>query len=237
MDLRELDNPAWAALNSRHAHLAIGEGQAKCYPAEVSPIAGVANLDALPDLAGILAPGGTAVIWAAEETQAPEGLELVLHFPLLQMAAFDPKPADVPDDAEAMTPADAPAMQQLAVLTKPGPFGLRTIEMGNYIGIHDGQSIIAMVGERMKPSNFTEISAICVHPDHQGKGHARRLTSIMMKRVVADGRVPFLNVLPDNRPAIALYESLGFVPRRLMEVHLFRKPGDDGTGDPFFSSL
>jgi predicted GNAT family acetyltransferase len=57
------------------------------------------------------------------------------------------------------------------------------------------------------------------------------------KRIVADGRVPFLNVLPENTVAIGLYESLGFTLRRRMHVHLFRKPGGDMADDPFFSSL
>jgi ribosomal protein S18 acetylase RimI-like enzyme len=237
MDVSELDNPAWAALSGRHAHLASGDGAVKRYPGEVSPFAAVADDADLPALTDWLAPGDNAVIWATGEREAPDGLDLVVRFPCLQMVAFEPTPADVAGDAEIMTAADAPAMQALAQLTKPGPFGLRTIEMGGYIGVRDGQTIVAMAGERMKPDRFTEVSAICVHPDHQGKGHARRLTSIMMNRVVADGRVPFLNVLPDNRPAIALYESLGFKPRRLMQVHLLRKPGGDGGNDPYFSSL
>jgi ribosomal protein S18 acetylase RimI-like enzyme len=237
MDTGELDNPAWAALTGRHAHLALGSGPVRRYPADMSPFAAIASADDLPALAKTMTPGDNAVLWATGDLQPPDGLELVVRFPCLQMAAFNAKPADVVDDAEAMTPADAPAMQQLALLTKPGPFGLRTIEMGSYIGIRDGQDIIAMAGERMKPDRFTEVSAICVHPDHQGKGYARRLTSIMMRRVLADGRVPFLGVLPENRPAIALYESLGFEPRHLMQVHLFGKPGGDGSSDAYFSSL
>ncbi len=237
MDIRQLDNPAWSALTSRHANLALRHDAVRRYPAEVSPFAAVADAADLPALTEMMAPGDNAVIWATEEHDTPEGLELVVRFPIQQMAAFDARPANVADDAETMTAADAPAMQQLALLTRPGPFGLRTIEMGDYIGIRNGGGIIAMAGERMKPGDFTEVSAICVHPDHQGKGHARRLTSIMMKRVLSDGRVPFLNVLPDNQAAIALYESLGFVPRRVLQVHLFRKPGGDGNSDPYFSHL
>jgi hypothetical protein len=94
-----------------------------------------------------------------------------------------------------------------------------------------------MAGERMKPEAFTEISAICTDPDFLGRGLARRLASILGRRIVADGRVPFLNVLPENSGAIALYESLGFTPRRMMQVHLLRKPGGDAGDDPFFSSL
>lgn len=241
MDTTQLDNPAWQALNGRHAHLAIGGGAVKRYPAAVSPFAAIESAAALPGLTDIIAPGDNAVLWSPEDLEAPDGLELVMRFPCLQMAAFDFRPADaadMPDSwAAAMTAADAPEMQDLAILTKPGPFGPRTIEMGSYIGVRDNGRLVAMAGERMKPGDFTEISAICVHPDHLGCGHARRLTSIIGRRIVADGRTPFLNVLPENAPAIALYESLGFVPRRMMQVHLFSKPGGDGQSDAFFKSL
>jgi GNAT superfamily N-acetyltransferase len=237
MKITELDNPAWSALTSRHAHLAIGDGPVRRYPAEVSPFAALGTPDALPVLAERMAEGETAVLWSPEELEAPEGLELMVHFPILQMAAFDFRPANVADDVEPLTTANVEEMIDLTTLMKPGPFGSRTIEMGSYIGVHENGRLAAMAGERMKPADFTEISAICVHPDFQGRGYARRLTSILGKRIVADGRVPFLNVLPENTAAIGLYESLGFVLRRRLHVHLLRRPGGDVADDPFFSSL
>ncbi len=237
MDISELDNPAWAALTGRHGHLALGDGPVRRYPAEVSPFSAVADLDALPVLAGRMGEGDVAVLWAPDDLEAPDGVELAMRFDCLQMVAFDFRPAPVADDADVLGLADAQAMQDLAVLTKPGPFGLRTPEMGHYIGVHAEGALVAMAGERMKPSGFTEISAVCVHPDHLGRGHARKLMSIVGSRIVADGRVPFLNVLPDNAGAIKLYESLGFAPRHMMKVHLLRKPGGDGATDAFFSSL
>lgn len=236
MDIFELDNPAWAALKGRHAHLATGDGPVRRYPAEVSPFAALETPDALPVLAERMAEGETAVLWSPDELEAPTGVELVARFPIIQMVAFDFAPVDA-RDAEALTLAHVDEMIALTTLMKPGPFGNRTFEMGNYIGVHENGRLAAMAGERMKALGFTEISAICVHPEHQGRGHARRLTSILGKRIVADGRVPFLNVLPENAAAIALYESLGFRLRRLMQVHLLRKPGGDITHDPFFSSL
>ena len=237
MDLTPLDNPALHALSGRHDYLALGQSPVLRYPAEVSPFAALETPDALPVLGSIMHEGDTAVLWSPHDLDPPKDLELVIRFPCLQMAAFDLRAAEVPDDVPAMTPADAPDMVDLAALTRPGPFHLRTIEMGSYIGIRIDGRLAAMAGERMKPGPFTEVSAICVHPDFQGRGLARRLTSIMARRVVADGRTPFLNVLPENRPAIALYESLGFVPRRMMQVHLLRKPGGETSEDAFFSSL
>lgn len=237
MDVSQLDNPAWFALNGRHAHLASGDGPVRRYPAEVSPFAALTEPSALPVLAERLSEGDSAVLWSPIDLDAPEGIELVIRFPCLQMVAFDFRPADVTDDADVLGLADVQDMQDLAILTKPGPFGTRTIEMGHYIGVHADAKLVAMAGERMKPDAFTEISAVCVHPDHLGRGHARRLMSIIGKRIVADGRVPFLNVLPDNTGAIKLYETLGFTARRLMQVHLLRRPGGEGSTDSFFSSL
>ena len=237
MDISALDNPAWSALTGRHAALASGDGPVLRYPAEVSPFAALEAPSALPVLASRMSDGDTAVLWSPDALEAPPGLDLVVRFPCLQMAAFDFRPADVADDASAMTMDDVDDMIALTSLTKPGPFARRTVEMGSYIGVRADGRLAALAGERMKPEGFTEISAICVHPDNQGQGHARRLTSIMGRRIVADGKVPFLNVLPDNRPAITLYESLGFRPRRLMQVHLLRRPGGDAAPDAFFSSL
>jgi len=237
MDFSELDNPAWAALTGRHAHLAIGDGPVRRYPAEVSPFAAIADPASLPVLAERMVPGEIAVLWAPGALEVPETVDLLMRFDCLQMVAFDFRPAEVNNEADLLGLEYAQEMQDLAVLTKPGPFGLRTPEMGYYIGVHDGEKLIAMAGERMKPDRFTEISAVCVHPDYLGRGHARRLMSIVGKRIVADGRVPFLNVLPDNTGAIKLYETLGFTPRHMMQVHLLQKPGGDGAADSFFSSL
>ncbi len=237
MDVSELDNPAWAALTGRHARLASGDGPVRRYPADVSPFSAIESPDAVEVLAQRMSEGDVAVLWAPAELEAPDGVELVMRFDCLQMVAFDFRPAEVDDDAAVLGLADAQEMQDLAVLTKPGPFGLRTPQMGHYIGVHTDGRLVAMAGERMKPAGFTEISAVCVHPDHLGRGHARRLMSIVGKRIVADGRAPFLNVLPDNTGAIKLYETLGFTPRHMMKVHLLKKPGGDGATDAFFSSL
>ncbi len=66
-------------------------------------------------------------------------------------------------------------MMALVELTKPGPFGLRTHELGTFFGIRVSGELVAMTGERMKPGNFTEMTAVCVHPDHRGRGYAQAL--------------------------------------------------------------
>src|SRR6266702_2332372 len=52
-------DPVWHALNTRHRRLALAEGDARRYPADVAPFAAVAkpSESALRQLHSILAPG------------------------------------------------------------------------------------------------------------------------------------------------------------------------------------
>src|SRR5580704_11855881 len=64
--------------------------------------------------------------------------------------------------------ADVPEMLALTKLTNPGPFGTRTHEMGDYFGIRVAGTLAAMAGERLRLQGYTEVSAVCTHPDHLG---------------------------------------------------------------------
>jgi predicted GNAT family acetyltransferase len=113
---------------------------------------------------------------------------------------------------------DVPAMMGLTELTRPGPFGLRTHELGTFLGIKIRGELVAMAGERMKPANYTEMTAICVHPAHRGHGYARMLLGAVSRQILARGEVPFLHVFSDNDSAIALYRRQGMEIRRRMCV-------------------
>ena len=106
--------------------------------------------------------------------------------------------------------SDSSDMLELTALTKPGPFGRRTHELGYYVGIRDHGNLVAMAGERLKVPGFTEVSAVCTHPDHLGKGYAAALMTEVMRGIRERGETPFLHVRADNSRAIAIYERLGF---------------------------
>ena len=108
---------------------------------------------------------------------------------------------------------DSPEMVALATLTKPGPFGRRTHELGTYLGIRCDGKLVAMAGERLKVPGYTEVSAVCTHPDHLGKGYARALMTEIMRGIREGGDIPMLHVRADNARAIELYERLGFRTR------------------------
>ena len=94
---------------------------------------------------------------------------------LIQMTCDTPiKYKDL--EFESLTSNDVPQMMKLNELTESGSFSLRTIKMGRYIGINVGGKLVAMGGERLRPEEFTEISGICTHPEHRGKGYAKAIS-------------------------------------------------------------
>jgi ribosomal protein S18 acetylase RimI-like enzyme len=117
---------------------------------------------------------------------------------------------DAAPEAVPLTAEHAAQAVELATLTHPGPFGLRTIELGEYFGFFEGGRLIAMSGERFHVGNYREISGVCTHPGYQGRGLARRLVAKLVQRQVLRGEIPFLHVMSDNDRAHGLYERMGF---------------------------
>lgn len=223
MAINILDNPVWHALTGPHCVHAVGRGKARHYPRDMAPFSAIAEPSdaAYADLAADLPAGAEARLFRPEVEPLPDGWEEIGCFPMLQMVASRaPMTDDVP--TVTLTQADAPAMLDLVAATQPGPFGSRTPLLGHYLGIHHGGRLVAMAGERLRLPGYVELSAICVHPEARGKGHAAALTGALMQRAVADGLVPFLHVRPDNK-AVELYRRLGFATRRELVVS-WRRP-------------
>ena len=57
------------------------------------------------------------------------------------------------------------------------------------------------------------VSAVCTHPDVQGRGYARALIGRVVNRMLRAGQTPILHVDSRNTRAIDLYLALGFVRR------------------------
>lgn len=228
--MHPLKNVIWQALNTRQAQFAESFDQARRFPREVTSLGGFQEPDeeGYRSLAGLQRPGDATALFLEEPYQARPGFELIGAAPLLEMVC----------ENGASTPAartngeplfvelghqDSPEMVELTALTKPGPFGTRTHELGTYLGIrHDGK-LVAMSGERLKVPGYTEVSAVCTHPEHTGKGYARSLMMEVMRRIRERGEIPMLHVRQDNLRAIELYERLGYRTHAVVHLAVLRK--------------
>lgn len=222
-----LDRPIWSALTTSQKHLAEGGPRALRYPVDMTPFADVPDMSAasFAALGDLLSGTQVAALFTPEAVDVPAGFKLVIAGPCEQMIG---SPADsLLADAEIVElgAADVPAMMALTELTKPGPFAGRTHELGTFLGIRAGGALVAMAGERMKPGKFTEMTAVCVHPDHRGRGYAQALLAAIARQIEARGEYPFLHVFSSNVSAIALYQRQGMRIRRRLHVTALMKQG------------
>jgi len=219
-----LDNPVLRSLTGAHARLALTQGRAARYPADVSPfcaLPGEPDAADWADAARLVAPG-EMVLFPALHTEPPPDWEVLGLGEGVQLVA-DRMDARPDDEAVTLGPADVPDMLRLAERTKPGPFLPRTIEMGTYLGIRRDGELVAMAGERLRPPGWTEISAVCTDPAWRGHGFASRLTGAVAARIIARGDVPFLHAIATNVTAVRLYKDLGFAHRRDIQFPLLRR--------------
>lgn len=210
-----LDNPIWAALVSRHASFARREGDAARYPADVAPFLGVAadGVDVAAPL-GTLVPADDTVLLVGRAPAVPAGWRL-RHLAQLAQMVCAARIAEVegPRIVE-LTEAHRADVLELTALVYPHYFRPRTMALGRYFGLYADGRLAAMIGERMATDDWQEISAVCTHPDHTGRGHARRLLAWLSNDVLERGRTPFLHVSPENARALRLYEENGYAVRR-----------------------
>jgi FR47-like protein len=222
--MHPLDNVIWHALTSRQTEFAEAFGEARRFLRDVTSLTAILepNDAGYRSLAGLVGPKGTAALFLDDPFPGREGWTVVGGAPLLQMVCDDgfgqenaqhSAPKGAQPQIVPLGPADSPEMMELTALTKPGPFGSRTHELGDYLGIRHEGKLVAMAGERLKVRGHTEISAVCTHPGHSGHGYAASLMMELMTRIRRRGEIPILHVRADNVRAIAVYERLGFHTR------------------------
>lgn len=221
-----LDNPVYNALLSGDSHFNIGNNKTVFFDEEVSPFAGFdnENKNGFEELRDLL-PQGRKILYAnSNRITIPTGWKLLAEIAGLQFVLYN----YVPQEQYLMEPVslekeNVEEMINLTALTKPGPFNQRTIEFGQYFGIFQDNRLAAMTGERMHISNYTEVSAVCTHPDYLGKGFAGTLLHHQINLILKTGQTPFLHVRADNVRAIELYKRIGFKESRTMNFYFLKK--------------
>ncbi|SFM77258.1 GNAT family N-acetyltransferase [Variovorax sp. OV329] len=221
-----LDNLFWHALGGAQSHFAAGDGEVRRFAAGFSPIVAFADpsrprLDALLPLCA----QGEQFYCDGWSSPAPAGWQIDAQALMRKMIWRAPPPAeDEAPDAKTLVPGHLPQILELVALTRPGPFGVRTIELGEYFGFFDeGGRLMAMAGERCHAGALREISGVCTHPDFQGRGLARRLMAKLVRRQMQRGETPVLHVMSTNEGAVALYRRMGFADHRESVVRVISR--------------
>ncbi len=213
-----LDRPIWQSLTTRWAALAQGDARAWRLRADHGVFAAMADDSAKSRtaLVALIPAGGSIYLIEPEIAPIIPGTVVVRHAQFLQMVATALTEGSGRLEALSLDDSDSEEMLALATLTEPGPFFEHTNRLGDFVGIRSGGQLIAMAGERMAMPGYTEVSAVCTHPDHRGRGYAAGLMRIVGARILARGEQPILHTYASNIGAIALYEALGFRTRRSM---------------------
>jgi ribosomal protein S18 acetylase RimI-like enzyme len=211
----ELDNPFWSALATRHRGLAQRHGDVGRYPADYAPFLAVADasVDAAAALDALVAPGEDVYLLGRVPTVSSDW-SLHAYRPLAQMVcdaplALPPGPEPVP-----LGEAQREDVLALTALVYPHYFRPRTMALGRYFGFYVDGRLAAMIGERLGTDAHQEVSAVCTHPDFNGRGYARRLLAWLSNDLLARGMQPFLHVSHENVRAKSLYDQMGYRLRR-----------------------
>ena len=220
-----LDRPIWSALTTRQQALAEGGALARRYPTPVAPFADMVDMSpqSFAALGAIMSGPEIAVLFTPDPVTAPAEFKILLAETGEQMIGTPAESAIRGVEIVTLGADDVPDMMALTALTKPGPFSARTHELGTFLGIRIDDELVAMAGERMKPANYTEMTAVCVHPSHRGRGYGQVLLGAISRQILARGEIPFLHVFSSNSSAIALYRRQGMEIRRRLHVTVLQK--------------
>lgn len=219
-----LNNPAFYALATGNKQLNEGDEHIKFFSNQVAPFAGfdIDTQQGFQKLYELLPHDGPAIYISPDPIEIPEQWDIVNLIMCYQMIyEGDHTSADKP--LRSLTYNDVPQMLALTQLTNPGPFLNNTINFGHYEGIFEGNKLIAMAGQRLNPLPYAEISAVCTHPDHLGKGYAKQLLLSQADRIKTEGNIPFLHVREDNTRAIEVYKSMGFTIHQQLHFYVLKK--------------
>ncbi len=229
MSIHVLDNPFFESLSTHHRAHALTAGPARRFPRDIAPFLGLPAASAdhsvavdEASLARLVEPDET-VFLIGPRPSVPPGWVVEDLGRLVQMVAGTPPPPVEGPPLVQLTDEHRPAVLALTARVYPHYFRPRTMDLGRYFGVLEGQTLAAMVGERMAMPGFREVSAVCTAPEHVGRGLARRLLTGLSADLRERGEVPFLHVSPANTRAVQLYEQNGYRTRALVPFWSLRR--------------
>lgn len=213
-DYQKLDNPVWFSLNETHHQFAVGYTNIKFYHPDFCPFGGFEKNENISRGINDYSSMTDNFFVVGERPELPQKLKMNKELVCLQMVIVNKIHVDATENITQLTLVHQHLIYELVNLVQPGYFKEKTALLGNYFGIFKEGHLVAVTGERMKMSEFVEVSAIVTHPDHTGKGYAGQLIAHTVNNIISQNKTPYLHVVENNSGAIRLYEKLGFHQRR-----------------------
>ena len=221
-----LDNPIWTALNSDVVPYVFRRGNAVFIDRKMGFFAGLPSyeVEQLDQLYAVMVPGMRVILFTLGFLELDAKWKVRNDNALLQMV-FESPSINLPLDSNirALGAADVPDMLALTQLAKPGPFLENTIDFGGYFGYFVEGRLVSMAGTRLAAGPYTEVSAVCTHPEFVGKGLAKLVLPHVIQFIHQHRQIPYLQLYPDNLHAYRLYQRLGFVERANLRTYLLEK--------------
>ena len=221
-----LDNPIWTSLNSGGASLAFRRGDALFIDRKMGFFAGLIRYEAEPldQLHAVMDSEMRVILFTPGFLELDPKWKVRNDNALLQMV-FDKPSIHLTLDStiRPLGAADVPEMLALTHLAKPGPFLKNTIDFGGYFGYFVEGRLVSMAGTRLVAGPYTEVSAVCTHPEFVGRGLSQLVLPHVLNYIQQGGQIPYLQLYPDNLPAYRLYQKLGFVERANLRVYSLEK--------------
>ncbi len=225
-----LDTPIWTALTTKQAEIAHSYALARRFPPEMTLLGALAANTAMAyDSLAQLIQRDAVTLYFTSLPQIPAGWEILRAVELRQMVQETEAPPRNPQGSGApeiveLTPADVSEMSVVYTATRPGrTLCTRIQKLGQFLGIREEGSLVAMGGLRLHIAGYREITTVATLPDYEGRGYATAIVRALIQRIRSRGDRPFLTVRSDNTRAIEIYRRLGFQERRLLYSQTIRR--------------
>jgi len=221
-----LDNPIWTALTTKGSSLAFRRGEALFIDRKMGFFAGLIRYEAeqLDQLHAVMDLGMRVILFTPGFLELDAKWKVRNDNALLQMVLDKPSIQLTIDSCiRPLGTSDVAEMLALTHLAKPGPFLENTIDFGGYFGYFVEDRLVSMAGTRLAAGPYTEVSAVCTHPEFVGRGLSQLVLPHVLNYIQQLGQIPYLQLYPDNLPAYRLYQKLGFVERANLRVFALEK--------------
>ncbi|MEO3771025.1 GNAT family N-acetyltransferase [Micromonospora sp. B9E7] len=131
-----------------------------------------------------------------------------------RMALTDPaRLSAVRPEGVVLGTADLPGLRRLYARAYPGNwFDPRMVDTGQYLGVREGGELVAVAGVHVWSPVYrvAALGNVTTHPRWRGRGLGAAVVAALCVRLRETVEHVTLNVKVDNRPAVRLYERVGF---------------------------